>query len=322
MKKLLLFSSACLLFSISQAQNQFVNVCHTCNNPIFKNFDFSSIYDSTDYFFYFDSTQENNIWQIGTPSKQYLNSAYWDNAKALLTDTLNYYPSNNVSSFQFGLVNCGNGGATQNCLDWYWGPRIEISHKIDSELGMDGGTIEVSHDNGNTWVNLIEEIQDLEWIGYDMYSINDTIQSLGKPGFSGQTDWIFTEINYSMSYSEPLDTILFKFTFASDSVQTNQDGWEIGQVYVFGEYELVDEYNINNLISVYPNPATDQLNITREKINGVPSIQILDASGKIIFEEKNSSGSSINVQNLPNGNYTLRYSDSVNHATKKFEIKR
>ena len=93
-------------------------------------------------------------------------------------------------------------------------------------------------------------------------------------------------------------------------------------MYVYGEYELVDEYNMNNLISVFPNPTTDQLNITRKKINGVPSVQILDASGKIIFEDKNFSGSSINVQNLPNGNYTLRYSDSVNHATKKFEIKR
>ena len=321
MKKLLLSLIACLLICISYAQSQFINVCQSCCN-VNHGFDFTPIYDSTDYFFYFDSTQVNNLWQVGTPSKQYLNSAYWTSTKALMTDTLNTYPINNTSSFQFALINCGDGNIPGEFGASYWGPRIQIAHKIDSELGIDGGTIEVSHDNGNTWDNLVEEIQDLQGIFPDIYSISDTIQSLGKPGFSGQTDWMFTEIYYSMSFSEPLDTIVFRLTFASDSVETNQDGWEIGSVYVYGEYELVDEYNMNNLISVFPNPTTDQLNITRKKINGVPSVQILDASGKIIFEEKNFSGSSINVQNLPNGNYTLRYSDSVNHATKKFEIKR
>jgi hypothetical protein len=204
------------------------------------------------------------------------------------------------------------------CWYWYWGPRILISHKIDSELGIDGGTIEVSHDNGNTWINVIEDLNNTQGIYPDIYSVYDTIQSLGKPGFSGQSDWLFTEIDYSAS-NDPLDTLTFRFTFASDSVDTNQDGWEIGEVYVVGEYELVEELD-NDIISIYPNPTADQLNISRKKINGVPSVQILDASGKIIFSKKNYTENSINVQNLPNGNYTLRYSDSVNQAIKQFEI--
>jgi len=321
MKKLLLSLIACLLLCISYAQEHFINVCHTCND-VDQGFDFSSVSDSTSYFFYFDSTQTNNLWQVGIPSKQYLNSPYsWNSTKALLTDTLNTYPTNNISSFQFALVNCGLEGMPMNCWYWYWGPRIQIAHKIDSELGIDGGTIEVSHDNGNTWNNLIEEIQDLQGIFPDIYSVYDTIQSLGKPGFSGQSDWLFTEIDYSSSNALPLDTITFRFTFASDSIDTNQDGWEIGEVYVVGEYELVEELD-NDIISIYPNPTADQLNIARKKTNGVPSVQILDASGRIIFSEKNYTENSINVQNLPNGNYTLRYSDSVNHTVKQFEIKR
>jgi len=51
---------------------------------------------------FLDSTQSNNIWQIGRPNKtQFTNAISQPNA--LVTDTILTYPTNNASSFTFKI---------------------------------------------------------------------------------------------------------------------------------------------------------------------------------------------------------------------------
>src|SRR5690348_2572222 len=45
-----------------------------------------------------DTSQANNLWQVGKPSKIVFNSAY-SIPSAIVTDTINPYPPNNISSF-------------------------------------------------------------------------------------------------------------------------------------------------------------------------------------------------------------------------------
>src|SRR4051812_30284690 len=54
--------------------------------------------DTVTKYFYIDSLQTNNIWQLGKPSKPVFDSAY-SKPLALVTDTLHPYPINNTSSF-------------------------------------------------------------------------------------------------------------------------------------------------------------------------------------------------------------------------------
>ena len=52
-------------------------------------------------------TSNQNIWQIGRPSKIFFDSAY-SKEKAIVTDSINFYPVNNCSYFNLylGLFNC------------------------------------------------------------------------------------------------------------------------------------------------------------------------------------------------------------------------
>ncbi len=66
-------------------------------------------------------------------------------------------------------------------------------------------------------------------------------------------------------------------------------------------------------VSVYPNPATDVVNIKSDK--KVESVSIYDAAGKIV---KTTAETSINVQNFAKGSYivSIKYVDGSKESTK------
>lgn len=322
MKKLLVVILTIVATINLKGQTNYMNVCRD-NSNTWHDFDFNSPADSTFFYFYFDNTQVNNIWQVGTPNKTIFISGY-HNTRALVTDTVNSYPINNISSFQFSLINC----AWNNTYPPYWGnyhgPGINIVHRIETDSGIDGGTIEVSHNNGITWINLIQDtISSPSIVIGSIYTLTDTVASLGKPGFSGSAGWSNIGINYSPSwFFDTFDTITLRFTFASDSIQTNKDGWMIGLVAINGNYEGIEEIENDNLISIYPNPVQVQLSIKINQIRNSPTIQILNYQGQVIYDNKDFHDNFINIEHLTNGLYFLRYSDTKEFAIKKIVVNR
>ena len=72
--------------------------------------------------------------------------------------------------------------------------------------------------------------------------------------------------------------------------------------------------NTNYKLKVYPNPVKDKLFISGNK---TPiSISIFNVLGKEVISIKNTNN--INVQALPSGVYTIRISDGVEQANRKF----
>lgn len=242
--------------------------------------------------------------------------------QSFVTDSINPYPTNNISSFQFSIINCTYYNIGNNCESNYWGPFFNITHRIDTDAGIDGGTIEVSYDNGSNWKNLIEDTINFPYLNYtDFYTVNDTITSLGKPGFSGSTDWeYFSFSGFPVETENTYDTITFRFTFASDSIQTNRDGWMIGRIYLGGEFEGVEEIQTDNLISISPNPTSNELRIQKTKFSEKSSVQVLNCSGQILYNNPNFIGETIDTQQLSNGLYYLKYSDQKHFTIEKFVV--
>ncbi|MGI8893309.1 MAG: hypothetical protein ACR2GN_07585 [Bacteroidia bacterium] len=137
MKKQLLLTLAFTLISylsIGQMWQQYFDGADTIYDP---NVSPSSIYIEID-------TNSSNIWQIGAPQKNIFDSAATA-PNVIVTDTINYYPVNNSSSFQFSIV------------PWVpWGIlAIQWKQKLDFDAGLDGGIIEFSVDSGTTWQMLL-----------------------------------------------------------------------------------------------------------------------------------------------------------------------
>jgi Secretion system C-terminal sorting domain len=317
MKFFVALSIICFASFNSQGQTNYIRVCENCTNSD-QYFDFNTTLDSSTYYLYFDTSQINNRWQVGNPLKSVFNSGYF-NPSALVTDTINSYPINNSSSFQFSLVNCPplSCGPVN-----YWGPSFQITHRMETDYGIDGGTIEVSHDNGATWANLIQDSINLPYISIgNMYTINDTVESLGKPGFSGSIGWDFIDVFYQPSYLTTLnDTITIRFTFASDSIQTNKDGWLIGVIAVRGVFETIKEINDDNLISIYPTPTSDNLHIDKSNKSEQSRLQVFNSTGQLIYDNFNFTEDYFNTKQLANGIYLLKYSDTINFTSKKMVV--
>src|SRR5204863_2124304 len=79
----------------------------------------------TGKYFFIDTTQAGNIWQIGTPSKTVFGSAY-STPLALITDSANAYPANNQSSFTVTIY------TDDETFFSFW-------HRIDADSLNDGG---------------------------------------------------------------------------------------------------------------------------------------------------------------------------------------
>ncbi|HLO90874.1 MAG TPA: T9SS type A sorting domain-containing protein, partial [Lentimicrobium sp.] len=269
------------------------------------------------YFFTIDTSQSNNVWQRGEAQKMLFNNGY-QGPKAFITDTVNPYPVNNVSTFEFSMLNCSQFTAAENC-GGYWGMGVNLIYMIDSDEEIDGGTIEVSH-NGSPFINIIED--PLVEIEYESYSVNDTVLSLGKPGFSGTTyDWQNMNLYFRNYYSEEsFDTIILRFTFASDSIQTNKEGWIFGLIDMGGYFESLENLEADKLISVYPNPACDQISVVPLKNCDYSKIQLLSFTGQVLYDNPKFRGDTIDTRQLPDGVYLLKYSDTEYYAVKKVVV--
>ena len=253
---------------------------------------------STHPYFYIDTLQINNIWQIGRPNKLLFDSAY-SFPNGIVTDTINNYPINNYSSFFMTLLKAEG-------LMFF-----TFRHKYNTDASIDGCNIEISFDYGSTWGNVIDNsylnLWDSECSGtYNFYSSQDTIKSLGnQPGFSGNSsDWISStfEIYYQNSNIVP-DTFLLRFNFGSDSLNSGKAGWLIDDIFMGASHIGIKDNSTTN-IKFLPNPTDGILTIGNFE-GKVNSIRIFNNIGQNILEFKKTEKKEIDLSLLNNGIYYI-----------------
>lgn len=224
-----------------------------------------------------DST---NIWQIGKPQKVIFDSAATQ-PNAIVTDTLNYYPVNNMSSFGFKIRPWTNWGIL--ALQW--------KQKLDMDSDFDGGIIEYSIDHGNSWINVFDNPYTYNYYGFQPQN-KDTLQT-GEVAFSGtDSTWRDIWLCFGMSWlQQAQDTIYFKFTFKSDSIDNNKEGWMIDNLLAhITMIHTVKETEKDNRLNVYPNPANNIVNIETEKVmefHIIELMELIDPLGRVVERWKN-----------------------------------
>lgn len=217
-----------------------------------------------------DTSNPNNIWQIGKPQKSVFDTAY-SGMNAIVTDTINPYPPQNISQFVVSV-------------DLYAGPGPIVSfyHKMDTRSNRDGGYIEISEDSIN-WYLLSDSINSNDWNSYHNnnymlfapdfaynYYRKDSLQKdtlyNGHLGFSGTFGWTEVKLYFRcMALKRPFQNWL-RFTFVSDTGLINQDGWMIDSFTVQNggtPCTWINDENIRYTIS--PNPATATLHLAIEQ---------------------------------------------------------
>lgn len=264
--------------------------------------------------FILDSTNSRGSWQIGRPQKAVFDSAY-TYPNVIVTDTVNSYPINDTSVFVFKVNNRYDNGIGR----WYVFTGLFFRYKLEIDSG-EIAKIEFSTDSGTHWVNILDEdtTYDIDWAGRrpDLTKSTSSWEYFGVDFYK----WVF----YNQSkYSHYIngDTTYVRFTFISDSIQTNKDGWMIDNIGINQYTESVADVSNNNLISIYPNPAKEHIYIKANyNYYAVPKVTIYDRLGRVVLAEQNVPSNNYLSIDLPNGVYTLKYATDTEVVVKQIVI--
>jgi hypothetical protein len=275
---------------------------------------YDTIKFETTYQFLKIGETSNNIWEIGTPSKIYFNSAYSGNF-AIVTDKSKPYPKNNLSYFDLYIGLFNMGAFPNSCF-------FDIIHKYDTDTLKDGGFITVSHDNGKTWKNIIKDNYKMSpstsgpFIE-NLYGLVDTLYN-GECGFSGKSKgWIKTTFCWydlpcslkSAKFAE--DTMIIRFNFLSDNNDNIKEGWIIDNIRIYavdmGNYIKT---NSKNDFLIAPNPVNSTTKIYLQNPENKITLEVFDNQGKIIDKEVffNTQSIDFNRSKLKKGVYCIKIS--------------
>ena len=251
-----------------------------------KEYDLDTItFEDNDEYLLIDSF-ENNIWQVCIPNKVFFDSAFSPN-KAIVTDSTGYYPKNNHSFFD---IYVGEFNDSLYPLSIF----IEFRHKFDTDTLKDGGFITTSYDGGKTWMNIIHD--NLVWLPpwetQNLYSENDTLFN-GEPGFSGRSvGWIKTVFwkhwMLSKSTNNIGDTMIVRFNFISDSIESDKEGWMIDDIRLYS-MDIgggLEDHGYYKSLRLYPDPAYTFFSFELDRIYNTIDIDIIDSNGKSIKKSR------------------------------------
>ncbi len=289
----------------------------------------------TIYEYLINDTSGSNLWQIGTPDKLYFDSAF-SKPFAIVTDTVNFYEVNNWSYFDLYI-------GYFNYKDYYLHDiSVELKHKYDTDALRDGGYFTVSYDMGLSWMNIIKDTEDYWEIKPDhpiysagLYSADDTLFN-GEYGFSGKSnDWDTVIFKWHAFFpglkSDQIDwndTMIIRFNFISDSIDTGKEGWMIDDIRLYahgmggGGIHIADN---SKIIKLSPNPVSSFVKLEFDKGYKDIGIKIYNIKGNLLRGYYYTNRNQIKIDNigLENGFYFISVNlNQQTSYTKKFIIKR
>jgi hypothetical protein len=245
-------------------------------------------------------TASSNVWQIGKPQKVIFDSAA-TLPNALMTDTINKVPINNVSRVYLGM----NSSWWSNYV-----LAIQWKQKLDMNPKTDGGLVEFSVDSGKTWQNVFFNSNVKNLYGFDTLN-RDTITATGEYAFSGtDSSWRNVWLCFSFNYLNSVtDSLVIRYTLKTGTVDNSKEGWMIDNLMAHATYvHTVKAQEGNEPIRIYPTYTTGIVNI--ETINSNTKIKeaaLISLDGKVLQQfGKGETGKQIDIGKYPDGIYYLK----------------
>lgn len=289
----------------------------------YSQFNLNIDFESNGQYAVIDNSQPDNIWQKGTPSKTFFNSAY-SVPFAIVTDTLLMYPDNNLSTFRIRAITPGA------C----WGiGYLTFWHKYKTDSLHAGGYVEVAYDSSTVFHNIIFDTVEpqLGHYGINFYTKNDTITG-GIPAFSGNSaGWIFSQYNWiwMIGTKSPFhDSLTIHFNFKSDGPAVPDEGWMIDniQLVINACTGAIEDHEKNiPKVEITPDPFNDKAAFRLIHMHeGKYKLSIFDRLGSNVLENVITPSRSVIItrSGLSSGLYFYQVTDGKTQiVTGKFMIK-
>ncbi len=264
---------------------------------------------NNDSFVSYDEGSFNSVWERGISSKSKLTNGIAGNSSVYATVLTGTYPDNSKS---FLVTPCFDLSRIAN-------PVLKFDMAFDLEQDFDVIYMQYSTDNGNSW-DILGNTSDSNWYNSNNSSCANCVGSqwtgeAEKSNPRGGTNG--TKRQYSKSLAQfgsgsstPQSNIIFRYVFHSDEAAA-EDGAIIDNFVVEGTLSNNNEAVFNRL-SIYPNPADTQINISMiSELNEPLKVSLFDLQGRLIknvsFETSISNiNELIDISTIPSGFYILK----------------
>lgn len=269
-----------------------------------------------------------SLWQIGEPQKSVFNHAH-HGSKALLTDTLNTYPANDTSRFTMIIPS----PYISTCAS-----ALTFSHKYDMDTQGDQGYIEASYDGGNSWLMLKDTMgnsdfngpyfftwnwdyqEDTVWTHPHNIIINGSSKGWITSGFYWQW-WV--PVKSDTIIINP-DSLMLRFTFISDSINKNKDGWMIDDISVWAQTDCsgINENSADFAFDVFPNPARNNVNLSFAEPMPEINIEVINSKGQVVLSEnfQNQSLLKLDLSKQTKGLYFIKVNNENRQVVRKVMV--
>ncbi len=216
-----------------------------------------------------------------------------------VTGTTSSWAVNSYDNNYFAKINGYVSGTTYANEDWLINTSpISLSNRSDAYLSFI--TMMNSYGDNTTFSVLIST-------DYDGVSDPNNYTWTDLTSYANLSTGSYTSTESgSIDISNWLDkSVYIAFRFINTAESSNI--CEVDDILITGTSTTTGiEENKENEISIYPNPATDQLNIITSSTNGIANIKIFSISGDLITSINNyNTTEPINIESLQNGVYLL-----------------
>ncbi|MEO8150079.1 MAG: T9SS type A sorting domain-containing protein [Bacteroidia bacterium] len=253
----------------------------------------------------------DNLWAVGTPAKPVINNAH-SGVKCWLTDLNTGYGANESSALISPVFHVQQG----NCY------RLSFWHEFNTEYLKDGGTVELTSDNGANWTVV-------GWAGDPTWFNTNYVAAFGNPpitsGWSGAQTWTLAQHDI---YAPATGEYIFRFRFGSNSNNNGYDGWAIDDV-CFEEIASpctagIADYTGNEfyISQNEPNPANETTTIHFNLAsNKKATLRITDVLGSVVFEkEVIGTQLTLDLKNFKSGVYFYELQSGEKRLVRKMVV--
>lgn len=241
-----------------------------------------------------------NEWEWGTPQAGYGPAFAYSGDHVWGTDLDGMYEPNRRYSLETRSFNIG---ITED-------PRLVFYTWYDMDEGWDGGLVQISTDNGETWLILPPE---------GGYPDNSIVGLGGQPGFTGESEgWQRVEFPLLDYLNQRV-----KFRFRFGSTNNSDPGWFFDNFAIYGAtdfYISVEDDRVNTSIHTpahyrlnpnYPNPFNPKTTIRYElPVASTVSLAIYTNQGQLVR--------TLVAQEQPAGSYAIEWDGRLENGERAF----
>ena len=195
------------------------------------------------------------------------------------------------------------------------------------DSARDGGIVEYTTDHGSTWTSVFNSPYVYNFYGYQTTNV-DTIGD-GELAFTNtDSTWRDIWLCFDISWMTTLpDTLMFRFTFKSDSVDHGREGWMIDNI-IAHQTAIHTIINVkqSEYLKVYPNPTSNIVYIEAQKqqeFHIIEHMELINAQGEVVAKWDNLPTKFwFDAGKYGNGVYLLKIKTNLRTETFSIVVKK